>query len=425
MSRSLFRASTRLTRIAELASSNVRTLLRRAIPFALRRRLSNLRQRGAKELPVTSTHFSRSDSYDLIWFPVIPWDYLFQRPQQLATQFARAGHRVFYLRTTFHESGERAFVRTVAERIFEVRLPGSRRLNALYDYKLTGAEVGGALRALDQLRSQAGIDRAVCIVQFPNWSELAMAVKARWGWNIIYDCIDEHSGFIRNGPFVIEREHNLIASADLVSTTSRILYDKVVGRATRMLLLPNAADFDHFNSAAGPGPLSHLPRPIIGYYGAVSRWFDIDMIAAAAAARPAWQFVIIGDAFDVDLAPLARLRNVHLIARQEYGDLPRYLTDFDVACIPFLITALTEATNPVKFYEYLSAGKPVVAVDLPELRPYCGLYYPVLSKSDFVIQIETALREESAEKQELRIEAARSNQWAQRYRELDMAITKI
>jgi hypothetical protein len=89
------------------------------------------------------------------------------------------------------------------------------------------------------------------------------------------------------------------------------------------------------------------------------------------------------------------------------------------------LTPLTLATNPVKFYEYLAAGKPIVAVDLPELRPYREHFYVARSTEDFVVQIETALNESSEEAARSRVELARQNQWSDRFRTLKESIAGL
>ncbi len=151
----------------------------------------------------------------------------------------------------------------------------------------------------------------------------------------------------------------------------------------------------------------------------------MDMVRTAAADRPDWQFVLIGHTFGADINWLQQLSNVHLLGEKPYQALPSYLRDFDVACIPFLLNSLTAATNPVKFYEYLSAGKPVVAVDLPDLAPYQDHYYPVRQPAEFVKQIELALAEDSPAKARRRIDLARCNTWAERYRLLDTTIAQL
>jgi GT2 family glycosyltransferase/glycosyltransferase involved in cell wall biosynthesis len=366
----------------------------------------------------------QSSTYDVICLPVIDWHFRFQRPQQLITQFAQGGHRCYYFQTKFGAPGEPLAGEEIAPNVYNPRLPGPVSTN-LYQGEIDDEALEEMLAGLEALRGQDGIADAICLVQLPFWAPLALAAHKRWGWKIIYDCMDEHSGFSTNHSSMLRYEDSLILEADLAIATSRLLYDKMSPRARRALLLPNATDFNHFSSPGTARPLAHLPRPIIGYYGAISDWFDVGMVRSAAAERPDWQFVLIGHTFGAEISWLQQLSNVHFLGEKPYQALPSYLRDFDVACIPFLLNALTAATNPVKFYEYLSAGKPVVAVNLPDLAPYQDHYYPVRDPSEFVRQIELALVADSPAKARERIDLARRNTWGDRYRLLDAAIAEL
>ncbi|HEU4386489.1 MAG TPA: glycosyltransferase, partial [Blastocatellia bacterium] len=401
---------------------SIRAALRAVTPYRIRRLLLNIvRPREFAEKPVTHLSFDPQLDYDVVCYPIIDWNYLFQRPQQLATKFAATNHRVFYFHTTFHQSGASAFARQPADRINIVRLPGSRKVEALYQNQMSEPAIERCLEAIATLRSHALMDKAVSLVQFPAWAQVALRARERWGWKVVYDCMDEHSGFSQSPAFLDEFEGRLLRQSDLVTASSHALYEKASKLSTRVIALPNAADFEHF-SRGDSNPLADIPRPVIGYYGAISDWLDVDMIRDAAIARPKWQFVFVGDSFGVDLSHLERLSNVHFTGRKPYAELPAYLHRFDVAVIPFRLTPLTLATNPVKFYEYLSAGKPVVAVDLPELQPYREYFYPVHAPADFVPRLEDALAESSAERVQARIEFARRNDWSERYEVLNSAI---
>jgi GT2 family glycosyltransferase/glycosyltransferase involved in cell wall biosynthesis len=362
--------------------------------------------------------------FDVMVFPVIPWEFRFQRPQHLATQFARAGHRVFYFETLFHRAGPEARVRDLAPNLFGVRLPGPVGLS-IYQSEIDESLLELWVQALNDLRRHERIEEAVGLVQLPFWTPLALAARAFWGWRAIYDCMDDLAGFGNLSESVLENESWLTAASDLVLATSRSLQARVAPRARRTLLLPNATDFAHFHQPPVKRRLAKLPRPIIGYYGALSHWFDARMVRRAARARPDWQFVLIGHVQDDDVARLERLPNVTLLGEQPYADLPSYLHQFDVATIPFQRIPLTEATNPVKFFEYLSAGKPVVATALPELDPYEALYYPVRSESDFIPRIEAALAEKSPTLVQSRLEVARHNTWEARFATLEPEIRSL
>jgi GT2 family glycosyltransferase/glycosyltransferase involved in cell wall biosynthesis len=366
----------------------------------------------------------KSTTYDVVCFPIIDWNFRFQRPQQLTTQFAQGGHRCYYFQTKFGTPQEPLSGEEIAPGVYCPRLPGPAGMN-VYQGEIDERALEEMLAGLDALRQQEGIADAICVVQLPFWAPLALAARKRWGWKIIYDCMDEHGGFSTNHSSMLRYEDSLILGSDLALATSRALYDKIAPRARQALLLPNATDFEHFRSAGEQRPLAHLPRPIIGYYGAISDWFDVDMVRTAAQARPDWQFVLIGHTFGADINWLQQCSNVHLLGEKPYEALPSYLHDFDVACIPFLLNSLTVATNPVKFYEYLSAGKPVVAVHLPDLKPYQEYFYPVRDAANFIEQVELALRENDADKVHRRAELARRNTWSARYQVLDAAISEL
>ncbi len=403
--------------VARLLPKPWKQFLRRCWRAALRWRRRLAAKRTVRLLPPTP-------AYDVLVFPIIDWEFRFQRPQQLARELARRGHRVFYLRTQLAE-GQRPHVKRVAERVAVVELPGPGTFN-LYSDRLERQAVEAGLAALAGLRADFRLAEVVCLVQFPSWRPLVEAARRRWGWRVVYDCMDDHSGFSTHSAAVTEEEEALAAASDLIVASSQALLARWQGRSPHALLLPNATDFEHFHRPAPEPPaLRRLPRPIIGYYGAIAEWFDPGMVAAAAVARPGWQFVLIGNTAGADIAPLRPLANVHLLGEQPYADLPGYLHAFDVATIPFQRSALTEATNPVKFYEYLSAGKPVVAVDLPELAPFADLFYAVRSPADFVVQLERALgegTERSAALQEARIELARRHTWEVRADRLAAAV---
>lgn len=402
----------------KLAAAQSR-LARLRTTFRLRRNVlaeeRTLREVAPRGVP------SPKNAVDVVVFPVIPWEFRFQRPQQLATQFAQAGYRVFYVETRFHQIDSRVRLRQLAPNVFGLRLPGPAGLS-LYRGKIDEETLELWVHALNEFRLQAEIHDAIEIIDLPFWAPIALASRILWGWRTIYDCMDEHSGFGNLSASVLDSEEWLIKRSDLVLATSRFLYDKIAPQAQRSLLLPNATDFNHFNQPPTTRPLPANTGPIIGYYGALSHWFDVRMVKRAAKEHPEWQFVLIGHVQGEAIASLARLPNVALLGEQPYTELPAFLHQFAVAIIPFRRIPLTEATNPVKFFEYLSAGKPVVAVALPELEAHEQLYYPVRNESEFVPQLEAALAEDDPEIVQARIELARQNMWAERFATLNREI---
>jgi GT2 family glycosyltransferase/peptidoglycan hydrolase CwlO-like protein/SAM-dependent methyltransferase len=371
------------------------------------------------------TSYPRPATYDVIVFPIIDWHFRFQRPQQIATRFARAGHRVLYCCTTFN-GGVEPRVRAIQENVLEVHLPGSTSV-CLYTDVMDDELQARLLEAFAQLQRQLHICDAVCLVDLPFWAPIALGLRERYGWKVVYDCMDEHSGFRTTARRMLRSEEALSRTADLVLATSHRLFATQSRLNANCQLVPNAADFSHFRFAPPgvPDEIANITRPIIGYYGAISDWFDTELIAYLARSRPGWQFVLIGSTFGADLTPLHGLSNVHLLGEKPYVVLPGYLHRFDVCIIPFKQTPLTDATNPVKLFEYLSAGKPVVATRLEEIGHYADHMYLAGEREEWLACLDAALAEDAPDKRQTRIEFARENSWDTRYCQIRQAIESL
>jgi GT2 family glycosyltransferase len=193
----------------------------------------------------------------------------------------------------------------------------------------------------------------------------------------------------------------------------------------------NAADFELFHLADSAAELAHIPRPIVGYFGAIADWFDFDLLRSVALSRPGYSFVLVGGlGLEQDLAApesekLRDLPNVHLPGHKSYDRMPSFLSGFDACTIPFRLNEVTMATDPVKLYEYLSQGKPVVATAMRELEPFSELIYIASGADDFARKLDLALAEDSSHAREKRMEFARANSWKARYQAVDAAVAAM
>ncbi|HPU35822.1 MAG TPA: glycosyltransferase, partial [Bacillota bacterium] len=140
---------------------------------------------------------------------------------------------------------------------------------------------------------------------------------------------------------------------------------------------------------------------------------DQDLLAAAARAHPDWTLVLIGPV-DTETSTLAGFPNIHLLGHRDYQLLPSYLKGFDAAVIPFRVNELTRGVNPVKLYEYLAAGKPVVSSDLPEVRAFGEMVALARTPEEFVQKLEEELRGDSPGKVSARLEMAVRHSWKAR-----------
>ena len=191
---------------------------------------------------------------------------------------------------------------------------------------------------------------------------------------VLYYCVDDFASFTGyDREQVLRDEADLCRRADLVVTTSRALQDAKAPLNPNTILVPHGVDYEHFARAVTddlpvPDDMRGIPHPILGFFGLLRDWVDLDLLAEVARRRPDWHVVLIGDADSgVNLAAYRSIPNMHFLGRRPYAALPAYCRSFDVGLIPFRLNELTRAVNPIKLREYLAAGLPVVSTPLPEV----------------------------------------------------------
>jgi GT2 family glycosyltransferase len=238
--------------------------------------------------------------------------------------------------------------------------------------------------------------------------------------------MDDWVDFPSIGTALLRQEEVLVAEADLVTVTASLLNKKWSPHNPNCSLIRNGVDFSFFARHCVPNNLLlEIKHPIIGFYGALAEWVDYQLLAAIATQRPDWNFVLVGDIFVKDLHGLESMPNVHFTGRKPYADMPHYLYRFDVCLIPFRVYNVTDAVDPVKFYEFMSAGKPVVSVPLEEMKVYEGFVYFAESPKEFIEKIELALDERALDLVTSRVELARANDWKNRFDDTLRAITNV
>ncbi|HKQ75504.1 MAG TPA: glycosyltransferase [Blastocatellia bacterium] len=365
---------------------------------------------------------------DVICLSIVDWETRYQRPQQIMSQFAEHGHRVFYISTTRFlspNSSPRFTARLIKENVYEISLAARRAID-VYGEVVDGATLGEMLDSLDELRRAFRINEAIGYSMIASWGRVAMEAQKRWGWRIVYDCMDEWKNFPGIKRPIIEMESHLVESCDLLIVTAQRLYEKwhVYERPT--VLVRNAVEYDFYEQRCAPnGLLSDVKHPVVGYYGAIADWFDLELMAYAASKRPGYNFALLGGVFDVDVSELKRLPNVRLLGQQPYETMPQYLYHFDACIIPFKVNLTTKATDPVKLYEYLSGGKPVVSVAMPELDPYREYIYIAADKEDFVAKLDAAISEDNEEMRARRKALMRLHTWEARYEQIEAGLVEI
>jgi glycosyltransferase involved in cell wall biosynthesis len=252
----------------------------------------------------------------------------------------------------------------------------------------------------------------ILIAALPHVADLVPLMPHR---AVVYHCADDYAhahGFPRT---LAQVEADLCQMANLVITTSETLCQERHRFNPNTHWVPNGADVEHFSRSVVPAPdLEAVPRPIVGFIGGLSEWVDLSLVAYAARQRPDWSFVLIGP-LAVDITPLRAVRNVRLIGPRPYAALPSYLAGMDVGVIPFKKNRLTYHADPIKAYEYLAAGVPVVATDLPALRRLAHVVRLADSPAAFVAQIAAAIEEGRDTRRVARQVEARRHSWTTRF----------
>ncbi|OAI47790.1 hypothetical protein AYO44_08820 [Planctomycetaceae bacterium SCGC AG-212-F19] len=182
--------------------------------------------------------------------------------------------------------------------------------------------------------------------------------------------VDDLGGFPGAAPSWVEREKELVPQVDHVIVTARALEEQVLSYHPRRLThVPNGVEIERFLNCDPLSPEEYrtIPEPRAVYVGAIDEWFDVDLLVQVARRLPEVSFVLIGDG-RANLQSLAELGNVHILGRRAYGLVPAYLKHAAVGLIPFKRNRLTRAVNPIKLYEYLACGLPVVATAWEELQ---------------------------------------------------------
>ncbi len=339
----------------------------------------------------------------LVFAPSLNWNFeLFQRPQQLAIALARQGVLVFYMEP---HAARNFRITPMADRLYWCEVPAEAfaRVHAPLVYILCWNR-----EYLD------GFDVP----------------------RLIYDYIDRLEVFEGDQREIALNHKEFLLSASLTMATADHLYRDALSVRPDCVFCPNGVDYDHFartrerRADTPPAPLRSVVsagRPIIGYYGALACWFDYDLVKAVAAQRRDLSFVLIGPNYDNSFprSGLSRLSNVTWLGVQPYAELPDFLSYFDVATIPFLVSDVTHSTSPLKLFEYMAGAKPVVATAMHETMRYEGVLV-AKGANEFSSKLDEALKL-AADPEYLAVidRVARENTWRARAETILQALDEV
>lgn len=246
----------------------------------------------------------------------------------------------------------------------------------------------------------------------------------------VYYCVDEWSKFnYVDNARTAEAERQLVEKVDIVFAVAQSLVDSRRALNPETYLARHGVDHALFATALDdatrvPEDLAGLPHPVIGFYGTLQDWVDLDLICYLAERHRDWSIVLIGKPM-VDLSRLRQHSNVRVLGRRPHGALPAYCKAFAVGIIPYVLNERLLHVNPIKLREYLSAGLPVVSVALPELVPYASHCAIARSYEEFERGVEEAMRTDTPARRRERSELMRGETWKARVEDVCRHVLRV
>ena len=374
---------------------------------------------------------------DVIILSTADWDHpLWTNKQHTALALAEAGHRVLYVESLglrAPRAGGRDLKRVARRLMRMLRLPRlvAPRVWVWSPMVWPGGQTGCPL-ALNRLVLRSGLEGMAWWLDFKHWifwtynPLTALYLDLQDQQACVYHCVDR----IQDQPGMpADRvdiwEQRLSRAAQVVFTTSPELQASHRRWNHHTYFHGNVADFQHFNRALKqpvlpcPDALAACPRPRLLFTGAIDAYkIDLHLLLTLATERPNWSFVLVGPIGEADpntdVTDLKACSNVYFCGSQPYGDLPAWAAHADVALLPLQLNGYTRHMFPMKFFEYLAAGLPVVATAIPALKDHADVAsLCVPDAPNFASAINQALQGRGPAPQE-RLDRAKGQTYATR-----------
>jgi glycosyltransferase involved in cell wall biosynthesis len=252
---------------------------------------------------------------------------------------------------------------------------------------------------------------------------------------LIYHVVDEYQAYFGNSVSDEDQknktERRMLKKADLVLVVSQKLYDTKKPINPNTHLVSNAVDFYAYDEALcsekpQPKELAELPSPKIGYSGLIAAKLNFKLLRDMAISHPEWSIILLG-AIDYrhcseDLNLLKKMKNIYFIKRKNIKDVPYYIKALDVCIAPYKINRHSQNMSPLKIYDYMACGKPIVSTNFPAAQMYKELIYIACTESEFTPLVEKALNEDNINSIKKRRHVASMNTWDDRVKQISMLI---
>lgn len=297
-----------------------------------------------------------------------------QRPHHMADYLASRGYKVLYIGI---DSEKKVLEENEFHKLFtykeELELFTEIRPN-LFTIPFVVRNVNGIKKGMDDFLSKIelfyGSENTIFYVGHPIWMQHLGRLSRHT--TIIYDCMDDWEEFVLDLGFGerlnIYDEKKLAGISDLVITSAKKLYCKMYNYNENIYYMPNGVRTqDYAMSYYVPKDLEKINKPIVFFMGTITGWVDLELIDYISKERPNYSFVYVGNIAEVKEKDIPRRDNIYYLGKKKYTELVNYLKQARVAIIPFKENKLTASVTPLKFFEYISAGVPVVTTMFPDL----------------------------------------------------------
>ena len=358
-------------------------------------------------------------------------DYYFriQRTQHLARLCANNGYTVFHLRTSVNTRSKQINVKEILPNLYEINLwCQTNRKISVYDTILNECEIKSMADCIECIKKQYMFEHFVSYIANPFWIQL---VNTLINTSKIFDCLDYTKEFNTHDNYILNLEKDFINNEYTIFTTP-ILREVMEHDNRNYSIIRNGCEFAYFNSIKKN---TKKNKKIVGYYGAISDWWDVDLVEKLILDLPEVDFHFIGNIAGNNQNHIDKIKkfkdanysNVIFFGEIPYCDLSSYLSKFDVGIIPFILNELIKCTNPVKLYEMFSFGLPVVLTELEDVvkLDISDICYISKDINKFNINLQNALNENDLDKRIKRIEYAKNNTWNNRFEQFETVIKTL
>lgn len=256
-----------------------------------------------------------------------------------------------------------------------------------------------------------------------------------WGKLLVYDRVDQITSLDPKDNKKMKRaDQELLGVADYVFTNSPYALKYIKRYNKQSFLVPCGCAVELFlkKKTKLPKEIRKIKKPILGFVGSVDHRLDYRLLFSLAKKRKNWSFVFIGDAFTDDLAQfkivnlshwlgkLKKLPNVYFLGKKPKEKMPDFISSFDVCLIPYKTTLeFVKGCNPMKLYEYLAMGKPVVSIPIEAVKQYSSTVKIANDARNFEKATEKLSEEGYDEKEEeKRKKIAKENSWKEKVKKM-------